>query len=304
MAPPAISTAPLLQSTTLSVPPAASSLPDHDDDSPPDRSAATEPVSAARNRPSAAQCTQTPNRLHHQFTRFTRGQQSLDDLASLTLPTRGRRRSWQHAQRLSDSHHHDSGRTITDIHEYLAILQQLRRADRAAQPQNAHIVAGFQSLAQELSLVIQERELHGGTGQHSPHSQLRSTEPTLKRSISVERAAEARADERLGGGTDSFPQHAASAARSIETDIHQCDWPELQARLKTDLKLGLSAAEVSKRQLEIGVNLITPPPSPSMIWMFTKELFSGFGPILWAAAVLAVIAWRVGDPPIPSISVS
>ena len=100
------------------------------------------------------------------------------------------------------------------------------------------------------------------------------------------------------GLTDN--SHLAVNARSVVTDIHRLSFDDLQRHLRTDLKLGLHQAEVLQRQTEHGLNLLTPAPSPSMGLLLLRELFTGFGPILWVAALLSFLAWKpFGDPPDP-----
>ncbi len=100
------------------------------------------------------------------------------------------------------------------------------------------------------------------------------------------------------GLTDN--SHLAITARGVVTDLHRLSFDGLQQQLRTDFKVGLHMAEVAQRQAELGLNLLTPPPSPSMALLLLRELFTGFGPILWVAALLSFLAWKpFGDPPDP-----
>ena len=263
--------------------------------------------------------TQTPTRLHTQFRRFTqsqkqdamqqhcqRNQQILPALSTsaLSSPTSpiASSRTWAprtHRPLLlpHGAHHSHTMRrpttdsTATELHEYLNYLRDLRSADKAssASQGSSRIVANFQSLSQELSLVLQQKELliqaQQSVRQHTGGQQLTLAELDQQEASVI-------------GLKDN--SHLAVKAREVETDVHRIPLTQLEHSLQTDLKAGLSPDEVAKRQQTIGINLLTPPPSPSMLYLLVREFFSGFGPILWVAALLCFLAWRpFGDPPDP-----
>lgn len=59
---------------------------------------------------------------------------------------------------------------------------------------------------------------------------------------------------------------------------------------------GISGAEAAARLADNGPNLIK-PPQPSIILKFLGYAFGGFNIMLLICAILAIIAWRIGDPP-------
>ncbi|EFX01252.1 h k ATPase alpha [Grosmannia clavigera kw1407] len=72
---------------------------------------------------------------------------------------------------------------------------------------------------------------------------------------------------------------------------------ELAQQLTTSLKTGLSGAQAARRLQQYGPNVPSPPAAHRMRRLL-GYFFSGFGPVLLVASVLAFVAWRpLGHPP-------
>ena len=241
--------------------------------------------------------TQTPNRLHEQFLQFSRSradilQTSLSAIsASQPLPSSSR--TWAPRSSRASIPRHRLGSASSssvstnaalaatgDIHLYLDYMRSLSHLDELERRQRSRLVANFQSLSQEASLILQQRELVSRT----------LVVPSLTQT-------EMKAHEAAVVGLADTSQLAV-AAQTVVTEVHRLHFSDLERNFDTNLELGLSSEEVVKRRAQHGFNSLTPPPSPSMIVLMFKELFTGFGPILMVAAVLCFLAWRpFGDPP-------
>ena len=175
------------------------------------------------------------------------------------------------------------GTLTAELRTHLEHLRALRSSDN-------RLVANFQSLSQELTLMLQQRELLGRPLHASRQQQLGVSQLTSTGIEVRERNATGHCDN----------SHLAVKAREVETDIHRVSLSELQQTLQTDLDVGMTGEEALKRQQTVGINMLTPPPVPTMFVLLLREFFSGFGPILWVAALLCFLAWRpFGDPPDP-----
>ena len=67
---------------------------------------------------------------------------------------------------------------------------------------------------------------------------------------------------------------------------------EALQRLAVSPKVGLDAAQVTRRVAAYGKNAITPPKS-NVVWKVLGWVFGGFGSLLLAASVVCFIAWYV-----------
>ena len=254
--------------------------------------------------------TQTPNRLHHQFRQFTRSHADADGgqmspfarppfdspspvpLSSRTwaprsslAPNAARQRGLGHPELDPTSSSHGAALAAAgDLHLYLDYIRSLRSpAAEDDSRQRSRLVGNFHSLRQETSLQLQQQQL--------------LTQTIVTASLT---AAEMRAHQATVVGL-ADTSHLAIAAREVVTDVHRLPMDALQRQLGTDFRLGLDAEEVRKRQAQFGLNVLTPPPSPSMVLLLLRELVTGFGPILWVAALLCFLAWRpFGSPPDPT----
>ncbi|VDC04342.1 unnamed protein product [Peniophora sp. CBMAI 1063] len=79
-------------------------------------------------------------------------------------------------------------------------------------------------------------------------------------------------------------------------DWHKISIEEAFQRLAVSPKVGLDAAQITRRVAAYGKNAITPPKS-NMIWKVLGWIFGGFGSLLLAASVVCFIAWKpLGEP--------
>ncbi|CAF0772355.1 unnamed protein product [Adineta steineri] len=89
---------------------------------------------------------------------------------------------------------------------------------------------------------------------------------------------------------------------NLEQDVHIIPVDDLYQRFHTNQHDGLSTASVIDAQVQYGTNKITPPKSPSYLWLLVKELFIGFNIILWIACILTFLAYKPFGEPNPSIT--
>jgi len=91
----------------------------------------------------------------------------------------------------------------------------------------------------------------------------------------------------------SFPLVAPEEPTPAEVlrDEHLVEPEILMSRLGTHAESGLPLEEAVNRLNRDGPNALTPPKRTPAIVKFLNQLFSGFAPILWVAALLCFFAW-------------
>ncbi len=99
-------------------------------------------------------------------------------------------------------------------------------------------------------------------------------------------------------------QEAAKAKKDSTTEFGDLDWHtisinELQTRLSTSMKQGLSQESVAFKQKEFGRNAPSKPPS-DMISRWFGYMFGGFGSVLLIGSVLVTITYKPLGEPDPS----
>lgn len=67
----------------------------------------------------------------------------------------------------------------------------------------------------------------------------------------------------------------------------------------SSISAGLSSTDAAMRLAEKGPNIIK-PRQPSVILKILGYIFAGFNVLLLGCGILAIIAWRIGDPPDPN----
>jgi hypothetical protein len=158
----------------------------------------------------------------------------------------------------------------------------------------------WQTMSQHLNLQLEQ--------------QRRTSEFTSRRSQSI-----AASHERAGHVTvpiddkieisvidkDKPPYHRPSAADSVldfekgttedtsllKTDVHIVPIQNLVERFESSLQYGLTDDIVAQHRDKFGQNQLTPPPKPSLLWMFVKQLLIGFNGILWIATLFAFLSY-------------
>eukprot|EP01012_Entosiphon_sulcatum_P020582 TRINITY_DN254_c0_g4_i1.p1 TRINITY_DN254_c0_g4~~TRINITY_DN254_c0_g4_i1.p1 ORF type:complete len:1027 (+),score=164.33 TRINITY_DN254_c0_g4_i1:49-3129(+) len=92
---------------------------------------------------------------------------------------------------------------------------------------------------------------------------------------------------------DELPFVADARSRS-----HLAEPAEIFMAYGVDLATGLSHATAQQRLAALGFNMLPKPRVKPAWFRFVEQLFRGFGVILWAAAILCLVAWKpIGDPP-------
>jgi magnesium-transporting ATPase (P-type) len=91
--------------------------------------------------------------------------------------------------------------------------------------------------------------------------------------------------------------------RPVITDLcikqaHKLPLQELCAQLNlSDIRSGLTTAQVKEAQDKYGLNQLAPPPQPGYLRLFFLQTFTGFNALLWIAAVFAFLAYQpFGNP--------
>ena len=76
---------------------------------------------------------------------------------------------------------------------------------------------------------------------------------------------------------------------------HLIPLPDLEFKLGTDFKKGISTEEANERLLQYGPNALTPPKKTPEWIKFCKTMFTGFAGLLWIAGILCFVAYLVED---------
>lgn len=66
---------------------------------------------------------------------------------------------------------------------------------------------------------------------------------------------------------------------------------EVEKRLNTNFELGLTQAQATELNLLHGDNKLTPPKKTPLWVKFLKEIFHGFGILLWIGAFLSFLTY-------------
>ncbi len=77
----------------------------------------------------------------------------------------------------------------------------------------------------------------------------------------------------------------------LKTDVHIIPMAKLVERFNSNLQQGLTSETVTQHRSEFGMNRLTPPPKPSLVWMFFKQILIGFNGILWVATLFAFLSY-------------
>lgn len=78
---------------------------------------------------------------------------------------------------------------------------------------------------------------------------------------------------------------------SAYTDEQLVPLPELEQRLKTSFRTGLTDDEAAARLAANGPNALTPPQRQPEWVKFLRTMFSGFASLLWVAGILCLVAY-------------
>jgi magnesium-transporting ATPase (P-type) len=88
-----------------------------------------------------------------------------------------------------------------------------------------------------------------------------------------------------------FEKAATEDTSLLKTDVHIIPIATLADRFSSDLQQGLTNNIVEQHLAKYGQNKLTPPPKPSLIWMFLKQILIGFNGILWFATLFAFLSY-------------
>jgi magnesium-transporting ATPase (P-type) len=77
----------------------------------------------------------------------------------------------------------------------------------------------------------------------------------------------------------------------LKTDVHIVPLERLAERFNSDLTYGLTEEMVTEHHNKYGQNKLTPPPKPSLLWMFMKQILVGFNGVLWIATLFAFLSY-------------
>ena len=88
-------------------------------------------------------------------------------------------------------------------------------------------------------------------------------------------------------------QNLDNLKQELELDVHRVPIDELCKRWNTDVKIGLTDAQVKENLEKFGLNRLTPPPTTPEWVKFCQNMFSGFAMLLWIGAILCYIAYGI-----------
>ena len=162
----------------------------------------------------------------------------------------------------------------------------------------------WQTLSQNLTLQLEQQRRKSELNTSGRHSLSASYERQDHVSVPID---DEKALERATSLVvpDKWPSHRVTVADSItesekvvaedpsllKTDVHVVSVATLIERFSSDLQNGLTNDTVTQHRTEFGQNKLTPPPKPSLIWMFLKQILIGFNGILWIATLFAFLSY-------------
>src|SRR5262249_23948553 len=88
-----------------------------------------------------------------------------------------------------------------------------------------------------------------------------------------------------------FERGAIEENDLLTTDIHITPIAKLVERFNSNLQQGLTEDTVAQHRNQFGKNRLTPPPKPSLLWMFIKQSLIGFNGLLWFATIFAFLSY-------------
>ena len=78
----------------------------------------------------------------------------------------------------------------------------------------------------------------------------------------------------------------------LETDVHLVPITDLITRLSSNQVYGLTPAQVLTARALHGPNSLTPPPTPSYLRLFLRQLTAGFSLILWLSSLVILLSYQ------------
>lgn len=97
-------------------------------------------------------------------------------------------------------------------------------------------------------------------------------------------------------------QHQIDETDFLTTDVHLIPIDLLARRFNTNIQQGLTDETIVQHRNQYGINRLTPPPEPSLLWMLVKQCLIGFNGILWIATLFAFLSYRPFGEPEPDIT--
>ncbi|UJR12114.1 hypothetical protein I4U23_016292 [Adineta vaga] len=104
------------------------------------------------------------------------------------------------------------------------------------------------------------------------------------------------------GSIFEFDKDKTEDLSTLKTDVHLIPIGTLAERFESNLQNGLSDEIVQQHHIKYGQNRLTPPPKPSLLWMFLKQILVGFNGILWVATLFAFLSYKPFGEPNPDVT--
>jgi magnesium-transporting ATPase (P-type) len=132
--------------------------------------------------------------------------------------------------------------------------------------------------------IPEEHQDHTTMGMHEEEDSDKVVSTTTKDKLPDHRRSSA-------GSISEFQESLMEDTSLLRTDVHIVPMAKLVERFHSDLQNGLSNDTVTQHRAEYGQNKLTPPPNPSILWMFIKQMLIGFNGILWIATLFAFLSY-------------
>jgi len=216
------------------------------------------------------------------------------------LPGNARQRQQQQSSVLSDLSLGNTGRRTRTFREYLPrSISTIELGQDPDSTEQRNSVA-WQTMCQNLNLQLEEYQHASELATHHrrvsslvDHHQQQLVTVTGDEEISSVVNKEISSSHRASDADLmlEFERGTIEDKSLLTTDIHITPIARLVERFDSNLQQGLTNDTVAQHHIQFGQNKLTPPPKPSLLWMFLKQSLIGFNGILWVATLFAFLSY-------------
>jgi hypothetical protein len=164
----------------------------------------------------------------------------------------------------------------------------------------------WQTLSQRLTLQVEQQRRTSELSSRSQRLKSLSEQKQEHTTISIDEANKidevprveilsppSYADMERQESISEFENATTEEKSLLKTDVHIIPLPKLVERFDSNLQQGLTNEVVTEHRSKFGTNKLTPPPKPSLVWMFFKQILIGFNGILWLATLFAFLSYVI-----------
>ena len=145
----------------------------------------------------------------------------------------------------------------------------------------------WQTMSQHLTLQLEQ----WCRSQSAAHRRRRPKSAPEEQKDHITMLIDEKHDSKIRSTSLEFEELSTDDKSLLKTDVHIVPLEKLAERFNCDLTHGLTEEIVTEHRNKYGENKLTPPPKPSLLWMFIKQILVGFNGILWIATLFAFLSY-------------